>query len=272
VRKLAYTLVDVFTDRALAGNPLAVFTDAGGVPDDLLQALARELNLSESAFLLRAAGDATARVRIFTPRRELPFAGHPVVGTAYVIARSTPIATVRLETGVGPIDVDVEREGGFVSRCVMTQPAPSFSPFGEHAALEAALGAPLAGDPVVGDNGLRCLLAPVGDTASLAPDLAALGRLDAMTVACFEPPGDGTIRARVFAPAAGVPEDPATGSAAGPLAEHAVAAGLLPAGRIAIRQGIELGRPSLLEVDVEPGRPPRVGGACVAVARGTFEL
>jgi trans-2,3-dihydro-3-hydroxyanthranilate isomerase len=211
-------------------------------------------------------------VRIFTPRRELPFAGHPVIGTAYVIARATPLAAVRLETGIGPIDVDVEREGGFVSRCVMTQPAPTFTPFADPAALEAALGAPLAGEPVVGDNGLRHLLVPVADTASLQPDIAALGRLDATTVACFAPPADGTIRARVFAPAVGVPEDPATGSAAGPLAEHVVRSGLLPAGRVEVRQGVELGRPSLLEVDVEPGRPPRVGGGCVAVARGGFTL
>jgi trans-2,3-dihydro-3-hydroxyanthranilate isomerase len=270
--KLSYTLVDVFTDRALTGNPLAVFTNGTGVSDDVMQGLARELNLSETTFLQRTDGAATARLRIFTPQRELPFAGHPIVGTAYVIARSTPVAAVRFETGVGPIDVAIERQGGFVSRCVMTQPEPRFAAFAGREELADALGAALAGEPVRADNGVASLLVPVADTAVLVPDHAALSRLDASTVCCFAPPKGSTVRARVFAPAVGVPEDPATGSAAGPLAVHLVATGAVPAGLVEVHQGREIGRPSLIEVGVVEGEPPRVGGSCVAVARGTFEL
>jgi trans-2,3-dihydro-3-hydroxyanthranilate isomerase len=272
VIKLSYTLVDVFTDRALAGNPLAVFTDGSRLSSETMQALASELNLSETTFLLRAEGDATARVRIFTPRRELPFAGHPIVGTAYVIARGAPLHTIRLETGVGPLDVEIEREGNSVVRCVMTQLEPSFAPYEDADGLAAALGTPLVGEPVVGDNGIKTLIAPVADVSGLEPDLVALARIDVTTISCFAPPADGVVPTRVFAPAVGVPEDPATGSAAGPLAVHVVRRGLLPAGRVVVRQGVEMGRPSRMEVDVEPGRPPRVGGGCVAVARGTFEI
>jgi trans-2,3-dihydro-3-hydroxyanthranilate isomerase len=270
--KLSYTLVDVFTSRALAGNPLAVFTNGNALETETMQALARELNLSETTFLLRAEGDVTAGLRIFTPRRELPFAGHPVVGSAFVIARSAPLATVRFQTGVGPIDVDIERAGGFVSRCVMTQPEPQFRPFGETAALVAALGTEPLAEPVLADNGVLSLHVPVADVAALDPDLGALARLEPSTICCFAPPQGSVVRARVFAPKVGVPEDPATGSAAGPLAVHLVASGLAPAGSLEIEQGVEMGRPSLIEVDVQPGRPPRGGGACVAVARGTIEL
>jgi trans-2,3-dihydro-3-hydroxyanthranilate isomerase len=270
--KLSYTLVDVFTDRALTGNPLAVFTNGSGLPDDVMQGLARELNLSETTFLQRAEGDATARLRIFTPRRELPFAGHPIVGTAYVIARSTPLAAVRFETGVGSIDVEVQRQGGFVSRCVMTQPNPTFAPYPGREELADALGAALTGEPVRADNGLVSLLVPVADTAVLVPDHAALARLDATAICCYAPPQGTAVRARVFAPAVGVPEDPATGSAAGPLAVHVVDTELVPPGIVEVHQGHEIGRPSLIEVYVESSSPPRVGGSCVAVARGSFEL
>ena len=125
---------------------------------------------------------------------------------------------------------------------------------------------------MLADNGVLSLHVPVADVAALDPDLGALARLEPSTVCCFAPPQGSVVRARVFAPKVGVPEDPATGSAAGPLAVHVVRSGLAPAGRLEIEQGVEMGRPSLIEVDVEPGRPPRVGGACVAVARGSFEL
>ena len=144
MRKLSYTIVDVFTTTPLAGNPLAVFTDGNGLSRQRMQELAREMNLSETTFLQRAEGDATARIRIFTPRTELPFAGHPIVGTAFVIARSTPLHTIRFETGVGPIDVEVERDGGFVVRCTMTQPTPTLAPAEIDADLVSrALGQPL---------------------------------------------------------------------------------------------------------------------------------
>jgi trans-2,3-dihydro-3-hydroxyanthranilate isomerase len=271
MRKLAYALVDVFTDRALAGNPLAVFTNATGLAAETMQALARELSLSETTFLLPAEQGGTARVRIFTPRVELPFAGHPLVGTAYVIGRGTPVATVHLETGVGIVPVEIERDGGFVQRCAMTQPEPVFSAFAG-GPLADALGAPLRGEAVLAVNGPRNVLAPVAAVDALEPDLAALARLPADTVVAYEAPVAGRVRVRVFAPAVGVPEDPATGAAAGPLGAHLLATGAIGAGRLLVEQGHALGRPSRIEVDVEAGAPPRVGGPCVPVARGTFEI
>jgi trans-2,3-dihydro-3-hydroxyanthranilate isomerase len=272
VRKLNYSIVDVFTDRPLAGNPLCVFTDGTGLTGGQMQALAREVNLSETVFVLRAEGEATARVRIFTPLRELRFAGHPLVGTAYVLGRSAPIMVARLETGVGPIDVVIERDGGFVTRCVVTQPDPVIEPYGGGEALAAGLGATLLGDVVIGDNGTRTLLVPVADVSALTPDTSALRGFGEVTICAYERPVEGTVGVRVFAPALGVEEDPATGSAAGPLAVHLLASGLIEPGRLVVRQGVEMGRPSRLEVDVEAGAPPRVGGACVAVGRGFYEV
>ena len=273
MRKVSYTVVDVFTTTPLTGNPLAVFTDARGVGRERMQAIAAELNLSETVFMLPAEGDATARVRIFTPRLELPFAGHPLVGTAFVIARSTPVHTVRLETGVGPIDIAVERDGGFVVRCVMTQPEPRLEPAAiEPHALEHALGQPLAGPVVRADNGPVHLLCPVWDVSAVVPDLPALATMQVTTIVAYAPPVDGEVHVRVFAPAAGVAEDPATGSAAGPLGAHLLATGAIGEGSLIVHQGEAMGRPSVLEVLVAHGAPPRVGGGCVPVARGFFEL
>lgn len=272
VRRLSYTVVDVFTDTALAGNPLAVFTNAIGLDAGLMQRLARELNLSETTFLLPAEQGGTARLRIFTPRRELPFAGHPLVGSAYVLGRSTPVPVVRFETGVGPIDVEIERNGGFVTRCVMTQPVPTFSAPPDGGAIRDALGTEPLGESIVADNGPTTLLVPVANVATLSPDLRAVEALGVTTVCAYAPPRDGSVRCRVFAPAVSITEDPATGSAAGPLGVHLLARGAIEAGRLEVVQGVELGRPSLIEVEVEVDAPPRVGGACVPVARGSFEL
>jgi trans-2,3-dihydro-3-hydroxyanthranilate isomerase len=238
-----------------------------------MQRLARELNLSETVFILPAGQEATAAVRIFTPLGELPFAGHPIVGTAFVLARSAPLGEVRLLTGVGLIDVAIERRGAAVSRCVMTQPEPSFEPGPDAAAVSAALGVAPTGDAVRASNGPVVLLVPVADLGVLAPPAAqATEALGVTTICCYAPPTGQEVRCRVFAPAVGVPEDPATGSAAGPLGVHLLAAGLIEAGHLTVHQGHEMGRPSLIEVEVEAGGPPRVGGACVPVARGFFEL
>ena len=273
VRKLSYTVVDVFTDTALAGNPLAVFTNAAGVEPELMQRLARELNLSETAFVLPAGREATARIRIFTPRTELPFAGHPIVGTAFVLARSAPLGEVRLLTGVGLVDVTVERQGGFVRRCVMTQPEPTFDPGPDAAALTAALGLTPSGQAVRAANGPVHLLVPVADLAALSPPAeGSTAPLGVTTVCAYTPPDGQRVDCRVFAPGVGVPEDPATGSAAGPLGVHLLREGLVEPGWIEVHQGRRMGRPSLLEVEVAHDGPPRVGGACVPVARGFFEL
>lgn len=270
---LRYTIVDVFTSTPLEGNALAVFTGGDALDDATMQALARETNLSETTFLQRAREDGTARCRIFTTRSELPFAGHPVLGTAWVIARATPIDTVGLETGVGTIPVRIERDGGFVARAMMTQPDPLIGPpEDDRAAIAAALGTDLIGDPVLAANGIRHLLCPVASLEDVQPNASALAGLSSTTVVAYAAPSGHEITVRVFAPGDGVLEDPATGSAAGPLAAHLLSTGVIESGRLDVHQGTFIDRPSLIEVEIAPGEPPRVGGSCVVVAKGQFEV
>ena len=271
--KHSYTLVDVFTSRALAGNPLAVFTNGNALPTETMQALARELNLSETTFLLRAEGDVTAGLRIFTSRRELPFAGHPVVGSAFVIARSAPLATVRFQTGVGPIDVDIERAGGF-DLALRDDPARAAVPAvrrdrrprrGARYGAARRAGAGRQRRALAARAGRRRRRRSTPTSARWRGSSRARSAASRRRRAVSCAPGCSR-------PRSACPKIRPTGSAAGPLAVHLVTSGLAPAGSLEIEQGVEMGRPSLIEVDVEPGRPPRVGGACVAVARGTFEL
>ncbi len=280
MRTFRYVVVDVFTDRALAGNALAVFTDARGLDAGELQALARELNLSETVFVLPREGSGQARLRIFTPTRELPFAGHPVLGAAFVIGTTVQLDELALETGQGVVPVRLTREAARVTFGWMTQPRPAVVPFDDDAALLAALGVDRAELPIgVYDNGLRHALVPVADratVAALAPDLAALTRLPLTCVSVFASEG-AACKSRSFAPAGGVPEDPATGSAAGPIAVHLLRHGrLAPGATIEIEQGAEVGRPSRLyaraEGSTEAVTRVEVGGAAVVVARGEFRL
>ncbi len=273
MRTLRYVIVDVFTATALEGNPLAVFTGADGLDDATMQALARETNLSETTFLQRATEGGTARLRIFTPTSELPFAGHPIIGSAWVIARATPIADVGFETGMGLIPVAIEREGGTLVGARMRQPEPLIGPSEfDRDALAAAIGTPLVGEPVIGANGLSHLLCPVADVADATPDWAALTRYDVRTIYLWAPPVDGIMRTRMFSPIDGIFEDPATGSAAGALGIHLLQSGVIGEGRVTMLQGVEAHRPSYIEVDVAHGAPPVVGGSCRVVARGEFQL
>lgn len=276
-----YVLADVFTERPLAGNQLAVFTDAREIPEDLLQPLAREMNFSETVFVYRPEGDGHARIRIFTPISEQPFAGHPVLGAAFVLAGPLQLAEIRLETNVGVVPVVLEREGARVVFGRMSQPVPTVERFPAEDAVLAALGVERSELPVeLYDLGIRHLYVGLPSTeavAALEPDLAELGRLTGVVgVNCFA--GEGTRwKTRMFAPADGVPEDPATGSAAGPLACHLARHGRIAFGEeIQISQGVEVGRPSMLYARVE-GAAERiekveVGGAAVIVARGEFRL
>ncbi len=273
-----YVLLDVFTDERFTGNPLAVFTDARGLADEVMGRIANELNLSETTFILPADGaeEGDARVRIFTPRRELPFAGHPLVGTAWVVGRSVALGRIVLQTGVGPVEIELERRDGELARAVMAQPRPRFSPVENPEALLAALRLPYRGHVLeLADNGIRHAIVPLDSVealAAVAPDIAALSAFEeAVTVTVWADAGD-VIRSRVFAPAAGVPEDPATGSAAGPLAAQLVRDGVRHAGRVTIVQGVELGRPSTMEVDADDAGDVRVGGACVVTGRGFLEI
>jgi trans-2,3-dihydro-3-hydroxyanthranilate isomerase len=276
-----YVVADVFTDRPLVGNQLAVFTDATDMDVALFQPLAREINFSETVFVLPAEGEGHARIRIFTPAAEIPFAGHPTLGTAFVLAAPLQLDEIKLETGAGLVPVRLERDGPKITFGRMEQPLPTFEPYEAQAELLAALGVERSELPVVVyDNGLRHVyvtLASEEAVAALRPNLNQLGELPAVLgINCIA--GSGTRwKTRMFAPGGGVAEDPATGSAAGPLAFHVARHGLSEFGQeIEISQGAELGRPSTLYARVE-GTPERaerveVGGSAVVVARGEFRL
>jgi len=272
MRDIHYELCDVFTDRPLAGNALAVAT---------MLALARETNLSESAFVLRPSNtEADAALRIFTPTMELPFAGHPTLGTAFVLAARSGHAIIELETGRGLVTVRLSEEPGRPNFGWMTQPLPRIESYREVAALLAALGVSGSKLPVeLYDNGPHYVYVEL-DTpeavAALRPDLSRLADLGSTAFSVFARKGPGW-KCRVFAPGEGIPEDPATGAAAGPLAVHLARHGRIPFGaEIAIEQGIEIGRPSTLYARARGG-PDRldsveVGGHAVIVGRGTFRL
>jgi trans-2,3-dihydro-3-hydroxyanthranilate isomerase len=275
-----YVVCDVFTDTPLQGNQLAVFTDATGIPDELLQPLARELNFSETVFVLPPVADAHVRLRIFTPEREVPFAGHPMLGTAFVLAGPLSLDMIRLETGRGVVPVSLERDGPKIVFGRMEQPLPSIEPFAGEAVLLAALGVERSELPVVlYDNGIRHVyvaLASEEEVARLSPDFAALAELGEDCANTFAG-GGRRWKTRMFAPESGVPEDPATGSAAGPLALHLARHGRIAFGdEIEISQGAEVGRPSTLYAraigSAEQLERIEVGGSAVIVARGEFRL
>jgi trans-2,3-dihydro-3-hydroxyanthranilate isomerase len=276
-----YALCDVFTDRPLEGNPLAVFTDARGIPEALLQPLARELNLSETVFCYPARGTGHVRIRIFTPDHELSFAGHPVLGSAFVLAAPLQLPEIVLETGMGPVPVRLERDGPRIVFGRMVQPVPRVEAVADPAPVLRALGVARAALPVeLYDNGPRHLYVALESEAAVAalqPDMQALARLYPRgTTNCFAGT-DRRFKTRAFAPGAGVPEDPATGSAAGPLACHLARHGRIRFGEeIEIRQGAEISRPSVLYAKVEGTLAAiervEVGGCAVTVARGEFRL
>jgi trans-2,3-dihydro-3-hydroxyanthranilate isomerase len=275
-----YVVLDVFTDTPLEGNQLAVFPEAPGWAKQEMQRLARELNLSETVFVLSAEHGADARIRIFTPTAELPFAGHPVLGTAVLVGIERKLAQVTLETGSGPVAVvlGAAHERGALG--TMSQPIPSWQLYEREAELLAALDVEGSGLPVeVYVNGPRHVYVELADepaVAALAPDLRALGALGPLGVSCFAG-ADDSWKTRMFAPGLGVSEDPATGSAAGPLAVHLARHGRIAFGQeIEIRQGLEVGRPSLLRAravgSADALECVEVGGSAVIVARGEFML
>ena len=277
-----YVVCDVFTDTPLTGNQLAVFTDARELPEETLQPLARELNFSETVFVYPATADgAHARIRIFTPSVEVPFAGHPTLGSAFVLAGPLQLVEIRLETGSGVVPVRLEREGPRIVFGRMEQPIPTFAGYHDEAGLLAALGVERSELPVdVYDNGLQHVFVVLGseeEVAALRPDLARLADVpEVLGVNCVA--GSGTRwKTRMFIPSGGVAEDPATGSAAGPLALHLARHGRIAFGdEIEITQGVEILRPSKLyaRVDGSAERIERVevGGSAVVVARGEFKL
>jgi len=274
---LRYVRVDVFTDHPLEGNQLAVFTDARGLVPEQMQRLAREMNLSESVFVLPPENGGDARIRIFTPATELPFAGHPILGSAFVIGDPLQRNRLRLETGRGIVQVELTREGIQIVFGRMQQPIPSWRRYDREAELLAALGVASSRLPVEAyDNGpihVYVGLENEAAVAALKPNFTALANLP-VGANCFA--GSGRFwKTRMFAPALGVAEDPATGSAAGPLAVHLARHRQIPFGEeIEIHQGVELRRPSVLYARASGSENKvervEVGGSAVIVARGEF--
>jgi trans-2,3-dihydro-3-hydroxyanthranilate isomerase len=277
-----YVTADVFTDTPLEGNQLAVFTDAREIPEEQLQRLAKEMNYSETVFVYTPEEDSHARIRIFTPVSELPFAGHPVLGTAFVLAGPLQLPEIRLETGMGVVPVVLERdESGRIVFGRMSQPIPTVQPFDSGEELLAALGVGGSELPLElyesGVGNVYVLLPDEAAVAAVEPDMAALGRLMGDVHANCTAGSEARWKTRMFAPGDGVPEDPATGSAAGPLALHLARHGRIAFGEeIEVVQGVEIGRPSTLyaraEGSAERVERVEVGGSAVVVARGEFVL
>jgi trans-2,3-dihydro-3-hydroxyanthranilate isomerase len=274
-----YFVCDVFTSEPLQGNQLGVFIDGRPFTSAQMQRLARELNVAETVFVLPPTDGGDVRVRIFTPGTELPFAGHPVLGTAFVVAAALGTNAVTLETGAGLVPIALERDGGRLVFGRMRQPIPTWEPYERAGELLAALGAEGSQLPVElyrnGPAHVYVQLASEEAVAALRPDLAALAELQ-VGANCFAG-GGRSWKTRMFYPSVGVPEDPATGSAAGPLAVHLARHGRIGFGeQIEIRQGAEIGRPSVLYAAVT-GEGDRidsveVGGTALIVAEGRFRV
>ncbi|WP_052338258.1 PhzF family phenazine biosynthesis protein, partial [Nitrospina gracilis] len=266
--ELIFYQVDVFTDQPLAGNPLAVFVDAEGMDADQMLAVAREMNLSETTFLFPPSQtDCDFQVRIFTPGKEIPFAGHPTLGTAHVLFQQGLLGSdrdaCRFEMGIGPIDV--EREG---STFMMVQPQPEFqSPRTDRQAIAQALGLdakdlhPNLPAQVV-STGFPALFVPLksldatGRTAlNLTRLRDILGKVDMIYPFCLEAVNpEAQVHTRGFAPFIGIPEDPATGSVAGAMGAYLAHHHVLDATRLSdltLEQGLEINRPSEIKVSVE---------------------
>jgi trans-2,3-dihydro-3-hydroxyanthranilate isomerase len=279
VPTLRYVVADVFTETPLTGNQLAVFTDGRDLDDDTMQKLAREMNFSETVFVLPPEAGGHARIRIFTPATELPFAGHPVLGSAFVLGAPLQLGQIVLETGSGNVPITLEREGARIVFGRMQQPIPPFEPFDKAEELQELLGV-RSRLPVelyhLGPTHVFLELESEDEVASLTLDFGALARLTHAGVNCFAGSG-AQWKTRMFGPADGVPEDPATGSAAGPLAIHLARHGRIPFGQeIENSQGVELRRPSKLFARVEGSGEDitlvEVGGSAVTVARGEFRF
>jgi trans-2,3-dihydro-3-hydroxyanthranilate isomerase len=302
-----FVQVDVFTDVPFGGNPLAVFPEAEGLTSEEMQKLAREMNLSETTFVLPPeAPGADFKVRIFTPAVELPFAGHPVVGTHWVLAHlgrvdlKEPVTEVRFELGVGVLPADLEVADGRVDRVVITSDQSRFLTVLEDLTeLAAGLGIPAeaitdTGLPVqVVSTGMPTLMVPVRSLAEVQALDAGNLNVAALRRAC-EPVGtesvllftfeterpEATVHVRMFAPALGVPEDPATGSANGTLGAYLVHHQAVTVSEgtnhFISEQGAEMGRPSTLHllVDRAGGEVTRVrvGGQVVPVVEGTVRF
>ena len=302
MRKLHYHLVDVFTERAFGGNQLAVCTDGRDLSSELMQAIAKEFNLSETTFVLPPVDASNNyRVRIFTPGSELPMAGHPTVGTSFILARERMIETsgsetaIKLEEGVGTIPVQLNFKDGQPDLIWMQQPLPKFGPRLEDARGVAEM-LSIAPDDIeeslpieVISCGVPFLYVPLKSLQAARSikfrlDVweKLLGNLGVSEVFVFtkETELDGSsVHSRMFAPAWGIQEDPATGAASGPLGCYLVRHKVLPTSQrseFTSEQGIEMGRPSIIKIVIEQEAGEisrvRVGGRCVFMGEGYLEI
>src|SRR4051812_44183962 len=292
MRRYEMIQVDVFTQTRFGGNQLAVLTEAEGLIDEEMQAIAREMNFSETTFVLPPTDPtADAKVRIFTPGRELPFAGHPVVGTAFVLARAGGKRSLRLEVKIGTLGVEADSGDGTIGSAEMEQPVPVFEPVpnADPAVLAGLLGLDAsdimtetpaeigsAGNPFLYLR-LRSLdavqrargVTDAFDAYFAGQDHAAVYLFTTETV---DPTAAAHARMYSLALGASVREDPATGSASGPAGAYLWRHGLAPAGRLLLEQGYEMLRPSRIEVELAVSGDSitgvKVGGGVVLVAEG----
>ncbi|TQV79005.1 PhzF family phenazine biosynthesis protein [Denitrobaculum tricleocarpae] len=301
-RTVPYSIVDVFTTRRFAGNPVAVIRDARGLSGTQMQSIAQEFGFSETTFILPPGnGTTSAKLRIFTPFDEIPFAGHPNIGTAFVAATEETVAEVQSDQLVfdelgGPVSVGLQREQGRVIGARITAPqALEVQGECDTAMIAACLGLPedqvlsTRFQPCVATVGLPFAFAELADERALAAvelNIAAFKTaqargpltVDGFAISAFavtsESGSDFKVRARVFSPLGHPPEDPATGSAAGALTSLlALSGGDDGFCRASIEQGVEMGRPSLIEVEIPAsGARAEITGRCVAVSSGVLYL
>jgi len=294
---LSYLHYDVFTDEPFTGNQLAVFLDARGLPPERMQALAREMNFSESTFILPSEDAGTdVRMRIFTPATEMPMAGHPTIGSTFALAHAGAIkpgaSRFVFGLGIGPVPVDLEWDGGVLRFAWMTQPNPTFGPaIDARREVAAAIGlteADLLADRPIREIscGVPFLIVPIRSREAVdraISDASAFRRFTASTglelpiflFAMTDAAAPETVHSRMFAPEFGIVEDPATGAASGPLGCYLLRHGLLGADaatRIISLQGAAMGRPSRIHIAISSHGDEitqvRVGGRAVLVARG----
>jgi len=296
-RAYRFVQVDVFTDRVFGGNPLAVLLDARGLDDGLMQQIAREMNLSETVFLFPPTRpECVAALRIFTPAREVPFAGHPTIGTTWVLAARgmSPKGAARftLEEKIGPVPVELEGDPTRPSFIWMSQQDATFdAALGNREAVAHALGLTVAdlwpdGPIQPGSTGNKFLFVPLRDKATVdravldvRAILEALGQRPRMGIFVFAPDPDssaGRVYSRMFGPhSSGIPEDPATGSASGPLGAYLVLNGMVKGSgevKVVSEQGTKMGRQSFVHIRLAMRGGTvtdiRVGGGVVPVLEG----
>jgi trans-2,3-dihydro-3-hydroxyanthranilate isomerase len=279
---MEFVQVDVFADRPYGGNPLAVFPDPGQLSTEQMQAIAREMNLSETTFV-SSARDDTYELRIFTPGGELPFAGHPTLGTAFVLTELGRVTGDRLTQRSAGGDTPVTRDG---DRLWFTRTGTVSGDFADAAALAGGLGCPvgslsldgasLGGEgrlvPAFSDAGVPMLMTPIADRSTLRalrPSAAELAPISHDGIYCFTTVAEGRIEARGFFPALGIHEDPATGAAAAALGLYL--ADRIGSVEVTIDQGLAVGRPSVISVRAGAGRV-EIGGRCHHVLTGRLDV